>query len=46
MVIRSNTVEKPRLMNLFHVSDTRERGDYTTRRIVRLESSGKILGAK
>ena len=38
-------MEKPSLKGWFHVSDTRGGGDYTMARIVRLESSGEILGA-
>ena len=30
---------------MFHVSDTRGRSDYTMGRVVRMESSGEILGA-
>ena len=38
-------MEKPRLKGLLHVSDNWGGGDYTAGRVVRLESSGKILGA-
>ena len=39
------TVEEPRWEDVFHVSEIRGRGDYSEGRIVRLESSGKILRA-
>ena len=38
-------MEKPRLKGLFHVFDTRRGNDYTMGRVIRLESSGEILGA-
>ena len=38
-------MKKSRLKGLFHVSDIRVRGDFTVERVVRLDSSGKILGA-
>ena len=38
-------MEKPRLKELFHVSDNRAGSDYTTGTVVRLECSGEILGA-
>ena len=36
---------KPGLKGIFHVSATRGGSDYTMGRVVRLESSGEILGA-
>ena len=36
---------KPGLKGLFNDSATRGGSDYTMRRVVRLESSGEILGA-
>ena len=36
-------MQKPRLKGLFSVSDTHGGSDYTMGRVVRLESSGKIL---
>ena len=38
-----DTVEKPIMKGLFHVFDTRGGGDYIMGRVVRLESSGKML---
>ena len=37
--------EETEIEDLFHVSDTRKGGNYTVGRVVRLESSGEILGA-
>ena len=48
MEIRIHKVQhngKLRLRGLFHVSDTRDGGDYTMVRVVRFESSDQILGA-
>ena len=42
--IRVDMMEPLRLEGFFHVSDTRGGGDYTVERVVRLESSGEILG--
>ena len=43
--MQRNTMLKPGLKGLFYVSDTLGRSDYTMGRVVRLESSGEILGA-
>ena len=37
-------MEKPRLESVFHVSESLGGGVYIVGRVVRLESSGKILG--
>ena len=44
--IQGYTMREPRLEDMFHVSDTtQEGGDYILLRVIRLKSSGEILGA-